>query len=324
MKNLKEEIVDNDEILNIVDEIVEDDKTIKDFKKDYPDKIKKLEEALFNYMGEIDLKILKTGFPDKCNHLTKKLAHPYELFNSIEDYQKPVNNLKEEDFFSNLKNVYPDDEEIKRAKEIIKLFNIKIGEELTEIYLKSDVLLLACVFEKFIKLSIKEYGINLFYCVSLPGYIRQCGLKYTGIKLQTFQDRDMILLLENNIRGGISSVMGDRYAKSSDTKKILYQDCTNLYGHSMSEPLPYDEIKFDINVELEDIINTPDDGDIGDFIEFDLKYRDNIKEKTKHFPFAPVNKKIILDDFSEYLKEIIPDTYTQNKKLICDWSDNSI
>ena len=44
--------------------------------------------------------------------------------------------------------------------EIINLFNIKNGEKLTEIYLKSDVLLLACVFEKFIKTSVNEYGIT--------------------------------------------------------------------------------------------------------------------------------------------------------------------
>ena len=48
LKDLKEEIVDNDEILSIVDEIVEEDKTIKDLKKDYPDKIKNSEEALLN------------------------------------------------------------------------------------------------------------------------------------------------------------------------------------------------------------------------------------------------------------------------------------
>ena len=63
----------------------------------------------------------------------------------------------------------------------------------------------------------------------------------------------MIMLLENNIRGGISSVMGDRYVKSDENKKILYVDAYNLYGHSMSQPLPYDEIKFDNNVKLEDI-----------------------------------------------------------------------
>ena len=118
------------------------------------------------------------------------------------------------DFFSKLKNKCPDDEEIGRTMDIFKRFNIKNGEELTELYLKSDVFLLACVFEKFIKVSLNEFGINPLYCVSLPGYTWQCGLKYTGISLQTLQDKDMILLLENNIRVGISSVMGNRYVKS--------------------------------------------------------------------------------------------------------------
>ena len=72
MKDFEEKIVDNDEILDIVKEInviIEEDKynndSIKELKKDYPDKIEKLEEALLNYMGENDLKILETEFPDK-------------------------------------------------------------------------------------------------------------------------------------------------------------------------------------------------------------------------------------------------------------------
>ena len=170
MKNLKEEMDDNDEILDIVKEITEDDKTIKDLKKDYPDKIKNLEEALLNYMGENDLNILKTDFSEKWKNLTKKLAKPYEHFNSIDDYQKHIDNLKKEDFFSKLKNGYPEDKEIERAKEIIKLFNIEDGEELPEIYFKSDVLLLACVFENFLRVSVIEFGNNPLYSVSLPGY----------------------------------------------------------------------------------------------------------------------------------------------------------
>ena len=321
LKDLKKEIVDNDEILDIVNEIVEDDRTIKDLKEDYPDEINKLEEALLDYMGENDLKILKTGFPDKWKYLTKKLAYPYEYFNSIDDYQKPVDNLEKKDFFSKLKNKCPDDEEIERTKDIIKRFKIKNGEELTEIYLKSDVLLLACVFEKFIKISIEQFDINPLYCVSLPGYTWNCGLKYTGINLQTLQDKDMILLLENNIRGGISSVMGDRYVKSDKNGKILYFDANNLYGHSMSESSPYDEIKSDDNVNLDDILNTLDDSDIGYLIEVDLKYPNNIKEKTKNFPFCPENKKISPDKFSDYMKEVRPDAYVQSSKLICDQFD---
>ena len=139
------------------------------------------------------------------------------------------------------------------------------------------------MFEEFIKVSFNDLGINPLCCVSLPGYTWQCGLKYTGINLQTLQDKDMILLLETTIHRGVSSIMDNRYVKSDENKKIFNAASNNFYGHSMSQPLPYDEIKFDKNVKLEDIINTPDDSDIGYFIEVDLRYPDNIKKKTKNF-----------------------------------------
>ena len=164
--------------------------------------------------------------------------------------------------------------------------------------MEKDVILLTCVFEEFLKVSIKEFGNNPLYCASLPGYTWQCGLKYTGINLRSPQDKDMILLFENNIRGGISSVMGDRYVKSDKIKRILYADANKLYGHSLNQPLPYDEIKLDKNVKLEDILNAPDHSDIRYFIEVDLAYPDKVKEKTKHFPFASENKKIVPDNFS--------------------------
>ena len=74
-----------------------------------------------------------------------------------------------------MKNKCPDDDENQRTIDIIKRFNIKNGEELTEIYLKSDVLLLTCIFEKFIKVSVNEFGINPLYFISLLGYTWQCG-----------------------------------------------------------------------------------------------------------------------------------------------------
>ena len=69
----------------------------------------------------------------------------------------------------------------------------------------------------------------------------------------------MFLLLEKIIRGGINSVRGDRYVVSDDNKKTMFIDANNLYGHSMSQPLPYGGIKFEKNVRLEHILNTPDD-----------------------------------------------------------------
>ena len=127
---MKKEIVDNDKIMIIVNEIGEEDKTIEDLKIDYPKEIEKLEEAFSNSIGENDPKLLKSEFPDKWKFLNKKIANRYEYFIKIEDYQKPVDNLKKEYFFSKLKNDYPDDEETERTKQIIKLFNKKSGKEI--------------------------------------------------------------------------------------------------------------------------------------------------------------------------------------------------
>ena len=193
-------------------------------------------------MGENDLKIFETEFPDKWKYLTKKLANRYEYFISIDDNQKPVKNSQKEDFFSKLNNKIPSDSEIERAKDFINFFNIENGE-LTQPYSKSDVLLLACVYEKFIKVSFIEFDLNPLYCVSLPGYTSECGLQYNGIYLQTFQDKDSSSILVSKIRGGISSVMGDLYVKSDETREILYIDAINLYGNPMSQPLPYVEIE---------------------------------------------------------------------------------
>ena len=148
--------------------------------------------------------------------------------------------------------------------------------------------------------------------MSLSGFTWQCCLKYTGNKLQTFQDQGMILFFESNNRGGTSSVMGDRYVKSDENRNILYICSNNLYRHSMSQPLPYDETKFDKNVELEDILITPDDSDIGYLIEVALKYPYNLKDNTKNFPFAPENEKKISENLTSYMNKNKPNTYTQN------------
>ena len=145
-----------------------------------------------------------------------------------------------------------------------------------------NVIFLADILEKFIKVSTNEFDINPLYCVFLPTYTHQCGLKYTDIKLQTLHDKDMILLLRNNIIGGSSSVMGERYVISDENEKIFFIDANNLDGHSMSQPLPFDEIKIDRNVKIGDILSIiPHDSDVGYFAEVDLKYPDEIKEKIK-------------------------------------------
>ena len=78
------------------------------------------------------------------------------------------------------------------------------------LYLKRDVLQLADVFENFVEKATLELGINPSYSYSLPGYTWKAGLKLTNIKLDFVKEKDLLLLLENNIRGGISRVIGPR------------------------------------------------------------------------------------------------------------------
>ena len=70
--------------------------------------------------------------------------------------------MKKENFFSKLKKICPSDDEKNRTKEINKTIGIKIGQELKQIQLKSDVILLADVFEKVINLSTKKHVIKPF------------------------------------------------------------------------------------------------------------------------------------------------------------------
>ena len=133
MKDLEEEIFDKDETLKIVIDIEIINKgdrfkndSNKVLKKDFPDKTEKLKEALLNYMGENYLKILKTEIPDKWKIFTKKLAYADEYFSSLDDYQKPVDKIKKEDFFSKFKNRCPDDEEIERTNKLLNCLIIKM------------------------------------------------------------------------------------------------------------------------------------------------------------------------------------------------------
>ena len=100
------------------------------------------------------------------------------------------------------------------------MFFIKNTKQLTKLYCKCNLNRSAGFFENIKKLSVKEIAINPLYCVFLPCFTWQCRMKYTNNDSQTLQGKDTISLLENNIRGDISSVMGDRQVNSDEIKKI--------------------------------------------------------------------------------------------------------
>ena len=88
------------------------------------------------------------------------------------------------------------------------------------------------VFEKFINVCLKDYGLEPCHYFSSPGLAWDAMLKMTGIKLEKINDIDMYLFLEKGMRGGISYI-SKRYSKSKEDINIMYWDANNLYGWAM-------------------------------------------------------------------------------------------
>ena len=201
------------------------------------DSLQKLTKSL----KDDDYNHIKKHFPNHWMLLKNKLAYPYEFYKTLEDYETPIDELLKagnEAYFSKTKNKLPDKEEIGRTNEIIKIINIKNGRQLTELFNKADVILLADIFGKFIKVSISEFGINPLYHISLPGTTWSNGLKYTKAELELIKNVDLFQLFESGIRGGLSGVFGDRYIESDNNTVILHVDMNNLYGFGMLQHLP--------------------------------------------------------------------------------------
>ena len=70
-------------------------------------------------------------------------------------------------------------------------------------YVQSDTLLLADVFENFKSMCLKIYEIDPANLFLAPGLVWQAALKKTKVKLDLFIDTDMLLMVEKGIRGGI-------------------------------------------------------------------------------------------------------------------------
>ena len=112
--------------------------------------------------------------------------------------------------------------------------------EYHDLYLKTDVLLLCDVFEKFINVCLKDYGLDPCHYFSSPGLSWDAMLKMTGIKLEKINNIDVHLFLEKGMRVGVSCIL-KRYSKSDEN--TMYWDANNLYGWAMIQDLPHSSFK---------------------------------------------------------------------------------
>ena len=120
-------------------------------------------------------------------------------------------------------------------------------------YVQCVTLLLADAFENFRDKCIKIYKLDPAHFELTSGLAWQVCFKKTGVNLELLTDIDMLLMVEEGIRGGMCQAIYRHatannnyinYDKSIISSFLIYLDRNNLYGWAMSQKRPVDDFKW--------------------------------------------------------------------------------
>ena len=231
--------------------------------------------------------------------LLRKGVYPYEYMDSWEKFNETSLPSKE-DFYSKLNMEDIDDIDYRHGNNVFKGFKLENLGDYHDLYVQIDTLLLVDVFENIRNMCIKVYELDPVHFVSLPRIAWQTCLKKTNIELELLTDYDMLLMVEEGIRGGICHSI-HRYAKANnkymkndnnneESPYIQYLDANNLYGWAMSKKLPVNGFKWldsdKINEINEEFIKKYNENYNKVYIfEGDVKYTKILHELHSDLPF---------------------------------------
>ena len=135
------------------------------------DSFKFMASSLEGLVGNLGLeKLIETRkeFGEKVELLSRKGIYPYDYMNGIKKFSEEKLPPKEE-FFSKLNDCNISDEDLDHAQRIWNEFGVKNHGEYHDLYLKSDVLLLADVFEEFRNVCLENYSLDPAWYYTSPG-----------------------------------------------------------------------------------------------------------------------------------------------------------
>ena len=268
---------------------------------------------LVKNLPKTDFKYTEQVFKEReLTLMTKKGVYPYDYMDSFEKFQD-IKLPNKNDFFSILNNEGITDEDYQHAQNVWNEFGLSNMGEYHDLYLKSDILLLADVFENFRKVCRKNYGLDPPHYFTSPGLSWDAMLKMTGIRLELMSDVDMFQFIEKGMRGG-TSYIANRYGKANNkymkeyddkepSKYIMYLDANNLYGWAMSQYLPTGGFEWFGNDEV-DLDKYNDESKKGLILEVDLEYPEDLHSLHNDYPLAAEKVKVTEDMLSDYCREI--------------------
>ena len=244
--------------------------------------------------------------------VTQKGIFPYEF---LDISKLSTEGLPSKDkFYSSLYESGVKDEDYQRAQKVWDHFKMKTMKDHHDLYLETDVLLLADVFENFRRTCMENYKLDPAHYVSAPSLSWDAFLKKSGENIELVSDMDMFQFFEKGMRGGTSYISHrhstannkymETYNEEDESKFLMYLDANNLYGWAMSQPLPNGEFEWveDVdNIKLEDYLG--DDGR-GMVLEVDLEYPNELHDLHNGYPLAPESKEIDASMLSNYAKNI--------------------
>ena len=261
------------------------------------------------------LKYTSQEFKDeKLDLMVRKGVYPYDYMDSFDKFNKKL--PTKEEFYSILNDEHTSDEGYNHAKNVWDTFNLKNMGECHDLYLKSDILLLADVFENFRKTCLKCYKLDPCHYFTSPGLSWDAMLKMTNIKLELMTDIDMFQFIEKGMRGRISYIANSygkansKYMKEYDenepSKYIMYLDANNLYGWAMSQYLPTGGFRWMTEREMDklDLGKYKIEGNKGLILEVDLEYPEELHDLHNDYPLAPEKVKVNEEVLSNYCKKI--------------------
>ena len=146
--------------------------------------------------------------------LLRKGVYPYKYKDSWERFDETSLPDKEV-FYSKLNIEDITDVDYIHGNKVFKECKLKNLGEYHDLYIQSNTLLLADVFENFRNICIKLYELDPAHFLSALGLAWQACLKKTEIELELLTDADMLLMVEEGIRGGICHAI-HKYAKANN------------------------------------------------------------------------------------------------------------